>query len=65
MDFFRTLMVENNVVSTTVYTLNYVQVRKVLIQHLLNYGMDTHPMQNILRYLEASVIFSKNLGMAS
>ena len=29
--------------------------RKILIRHLLNYGMDTQPMLHILRYLEQIV----------
>ncbi len=37
--------------------------RKVLIQHLLNYGMDIHQMWNTLRYLEVSVTFLKMIGM--
>ena len=70
-NYAKTLMMEKNValdyyreaVSTIVYTLIEFKSRKVLMQHLLNYGMVTHLMLNISKYLDVSAIFLKILGM--
>ena len=37
--------------------------RKVLMQHLLNYGMVTHPMLSISKCFVVSATFLKSLGM--
>ena len=45
------------VVSTIVYTLNRVQIKKD------THGMVIHLILNILKYLDVSVIYLKSLGM--
>ena len=73
MDCARTLMTEKNValkykrevVSTTIYTLNRVQVKKGThsTPFELWYGYPSNV--NTLRYLEENVTFLKMLGMVS
>ena len=71
IDYARTLMMEKNValkywresVSTIVTHSIEFKSRKVLMQHLLSYGMVIHLMLNISKYLNVSAIYLKSLGM--
>ena len=71
IDYARTLIMEKNValkywreaISTIFYTLIVFKSRKLLMQHIFNYGMVIHLMSNISKYLDVSAIFSKSLGM--
>lgn len=73
MDCARTLMMEKNValkywreaVSTAVYTLNRVQVKKGTYSTPFELWYGYPPNVNILRYLGASVIYIKMIEMES
>ena len=73
MDYARTLMMEKNIslkyyredISTTIYTLNCVQVKKGTHSTPFELWYGYAPNLNTLRYLEANVTFLKNLGMVN
>ena len=52
-------------ISTVVYTLNRVQIKKGTHATILSYGMVIHPMLNISKYLDVNAIYLKSLGMES
>ena len=39
--------------------------RKIQIPHLMNYGMDSHPMSNILTFLEETVTLLRIIEMVN